>query len=104
MSKKNSIVCMATGIASVVFGLNGWETFGICSVIGLACAIVSMIFKKKAIEEGAQNGFLKAGNICGIIGLVLSAIGLVGGIICGACACAAGGLGAILEGASQMGY
>ena len=97
MSKKNSIVSMATGIASIVFGLNGWESFGICSAIGLACAIVSMNFTKKAVAEVGENGFNKAGKITSIIGLIISIIGLVGGLACGICACALGTADAFLS-------
>lgn len=95
MDKKNSIVSMATGIASVVFGLNGWYTWGVCAAIGLACAIVSMNFTKKAVAEVGENGFNKAGKITSIIGLILSIIGLLGGIICGICLAVAGGLSSL---------
>ena len=60
MSKKNSITSMALGIASVVLGLNGLESYGIMAVAGLVCAILSMNFKKKAdAEEKSQDLILK---------------------------------------------
>ena len=34
MSKKNSITAMATGIASLVLGLNGFYSYGILAVAG----------------------------------------------------------------------
>ena len=82
MSKKNSITAMALGIASLVLGINGWETLGILAVAGLVCAIISFNFQKKAAEEGAENGFTKAAKITSIIGLIFSILGLVGGLIC----------------------
>ena len=86
MSKKNSITSMVLGIASVVLGLNGFYSFGIVSVAGLVCAILSMNFKKKAEAEGmGETGFVKAAKITSIIGLVFSIIGLVVGLICGIC-------------------
>ena len=105
MSKKNSITSMVLGIASVVLGLNGYYTWGIMSVAGLVCAILSMNFKKKAEEEGmGESGFVKAAKITSIIGLVFSIIGLVVGLICGICTCAAGGASAIGSALSSYGY
>ncbi len=100
MSKKNSITAMALGIASLVLGINGWETLGILAVAGLVCAILSFNFQKKAAEEGAENGFTKAAKITSIIGLIFSILGIVGGIICGICYCAAAGVGTALEAAA----
>lgn len=91
---------MALGIASLVLGINGWETYGILAVAGLVCAIISFNFQKKAAEEGAENGFTKAAKITSIIGLVFSILGLIGGLICGICICVAGGTAAALEAAA----
>ena len=100
MSKKFGITAMALGIASLVLGINGWETLGILAVAGLVCAIISFNFQKKAAEEGAENGFTKAAKITSIIGLIFSILGIVGGIICGICYCAAAGVGTALEAAA----
>ena len=100
MSKKNSITAMALGIASLVLGINGLETYGILAVAGLVCAIISFNFQKKAAEEGAENGFTKAAKITSIIGLIFSILGIVGGIICGICICVAGGAATALEAAA----
>ena len=97
MSKKNSITAMALGIASLVLGVNGWETFAVCGVAGLVCAIISFNFQKKAAEEGAVNGFTKAAKVTSIIGLILSIIGIVGGIICGICYCTVAGAATAVE-------
>ncbi len=91
---------MVLGIASCVLGINGLESYGIMAVAGVVCAILSMNFKKKAEEEGmGESGFVKAAKITSIIGLILSAVGLVGGIVCAICVCtgaaAAGGLEAL---------
>ena len=105
MSKKNSITSMALGIASVVLGLNGLESWGIIGIAGLVCAILSMNFKKKADAEGmGESGFAKAGKITSIIGLILSIIGIVGGLICGICICVAGGASALGSALSSTGY
>lgn len=90
MDKKNSITSMILGIASIVLGLNGLESAGICGIAGLVCAILSMNFGKKALAAGAENGFTKAGKITSIIGLILSIIGLIGGLICAICLCVTG--------------
>ena len=90
MSKKNSITAMALGIASCVLGLNGLYSYGILAVAGIVCGILSMVFKKKADEEGAVNGFVKAAKITSLIGLILSGIGFVAGLACGLCICATG--------------
>lgn len=105
MSKKNSITSMVLGIASVVLGINGLETYGIMAAAGLVCAILSMNFKKKAEAEGmGETGFVKAAKITSIIGLILSIIGLVGGIICGICICVAGGASAVGSALSSYNY
>ena len=96
---------MALGIASVVLGLNGLESWGIVGIAGLVCAILSMNFKKKADAEGmGESGFAKAGKITGTIGLILSIIGIVGGLICGICVCVAGGAGVLSGALSNAGY
>ncbi len=96
MSKKNAITCMALGIASAVLGLNCLYSYCSRAAAGLVCAILSMNFKKKADEEGAgELGFTKAGKITSLVGLILSIIGLVGGLVCGICTCALAGAGGL---------
>lgn len=103
MSKKFGITAMALGIASLVLGLNGSYTWGILAVAGLVCAILSFNFQKKAKAEGQEDGFTKAGKITSIIGLVFCIIGILWGIICGVCTCAAyAATGAAAVAASSM--
>ena len=65
-SKAPSIVCMATGIASIVLCY--------CWGLGIVAAIVSFVFGGKCKNSGIQNGFTKVGKITSIIGLILSII------------------------------
>ena len=108
MSKKNSITAMVLGIVSCVAGANGgWGGFATIwlSIVGLVCSILSMNFKKKADAEGmGESGFAKAGKITSIIGLILSIIGIVGGLICGICICVAGGASAVGSALSSYNY
>lgn len=71
-----STAALVLGICSIVF----------CGVIGLAAGIIGLVQSKKAMEIYAQNTALytegsfqnaKAGKICSIIGIVLSAIGTI---------------------------
>ena len=60
--KKNlvlAIVCLATGIASIIWGL---------FPAGIAALITGSIYKKKNEESHAM---VKAGTICGVIGILL---------------------------------
>lgn len=65
-SKAPSIVCMATGIASIVLCY--------CWGLGIVAAIISFVFGGKCKNSGIQNGFTKVGKITSIIGLILSII------------------------------
>lgn len=69
--KKNAIVSMALGIASIVLSESG--------ILGLICAIISKVFHKKFMEENNYTdiGFSKAGRITSTVGLVFSIISLV---------------------------
>ena len=65
-SKAKSIVCMATGIASIVLCY--------CWGLGIVAAIVSLVFGGQCKKSGVQNTFTKVGKITSIIGLILSII------------------------------
>ena len=70
-----AIASMILGICSIVF----------CAgvITGLICAILAIVFASKAAKQapggdlGPSRGFIKAGKICGIIGLVLSILFIV---------------------------
>lgn len=46
-------------------------------VLGIICGIIACIFAKKENDLGHANSFTKAGMICGIIGIILSALMLI---------------------------
>lgn len=86
--KGKQIASMICGILSLE-GIFGCFANPISAVIGLALAIVAVVLSSGVKNAGAENGMSKAGFICGIIGLILSAIGLIVGIItCAVCAAA----------------
>lgn len=69
-----SFLCFLLGILSLTFG-----TF--------ICAIVSLVFGKKAIEKGQDKDskcstFCKVGRICSIVSIVLTGVGLIIFSIC----------------------
>ncbi len=85
-NKGLSIAAMACGIAGLV----------LCWVygIGLAPAIVGVILSKKAVEQGGENNFNKAGKICGWVGIGLSIAGAAIWItVCACITCQAGAAG-----------
>ncbi len=69
--KKNAIVCMALGIASIVLSETG--------IFGIVCAIISKSFHKKFLGENCNNeiAFSTAGKITSTVGLILSIIEMV---------------------------
>lgn len=78
------IVSLALGVESLsglYFGfLGGAGILG--ALISLACGIVAFILGKKGLAQGGRCvGLAKAGKICGLIGIILSALGIVIGII-----------------------
>ena len=82
VSKGKSIASMACGIAGIA-GSFGWG-------IGLILSIVALVLSKKYVEEaGADNTFSKVGRITGMIGVILSIVGLAVCIACVACTGAA---------------
>jgi hypothetical protein len=75
----NSTAVLVLGIVSIVLCWCG-------GIVGIACGIIAMILgnKGKAIYEASPDAYtassfnnLKAGKICGIIGIALSAIYLI---------------------------
>lgn len=86
-NRGKSIASMALGIASIC----------LCeSVIGgLVCAIIGLVLAKQALEQGPENGFVKAGKITSTIGLVFGIIAVVAYLGCAICTCALGGAGLI---------
>lgn len=70
-----AVAALVLGICSIVFG---------CMIIGLACGIVGLVLAKKGTEaynaapdQYTGDGMLKAGKITSIIGVVLSALGII---------------------------
>ncbi len=61
-----AIICMATGIASIIWGL------GI--VGGIAALITGTLYKKKA---GESHTMVKVGSVCGVIGIIIWALAIV---------------------------
>lgn len=57
---------------------------------GLLFAIAGLILSTGCIKEGYENTFTKVGKITSLIGIILSALGLVAFIACSACSAAAG--------------
>ena len=76
---------IALGIVSIVLGVLGGITFGVIGAgLGLIAGIIAIVLginEKKKAGEGAANS--QAGFVCGIIGLVFSAIFFAGCGICG---------------------
>ncbi len=90
-------------IASMVLGICSIVTCSAYGVPGLVCGILAVVFAKKAedgIADGSapetSRGMLKAGRICGWIGIGLSAmffLFIIGMIILGIVGAAAGAAG-----------
>jgi len=71
----NAVAALVLGICSIVFG---------CFFIGLICGIIGLVLAKKgtvayneAPDQYTGEGMLKAGKITSIIGIVLSALGII---------------------------
>lgn len=82
--KGKQIASMVCGILSVCWGCAGISIWG--GVIGIALGIVAFVLSSGLKKAGGYNGMAKAGFICGLIGVILSAIMLIVGIACLACA------------------
>ncbi|MBD5156629.1 MAG: hypothetical protein HDT13_03205 [Butyrivibrio sp.] len=86
--KGKSIASLVCGILSLE-GIFGCFANPVCAIIGLALGIVAIVLSSGVKNAGSENGMSKAGFVCGLIGLILSAIGLIVGIItCAVCAAA----------------
>lgn len=87
-SKRNSIVCMICGIASVLLSLIGYFTIYIPKgnglsfifyIVAIICSVICLILCGKHRVLGGRNGFSRAGKVTGVIGLVFS---ITCGILC----------------------
>lgn len=67
------------GIASMVLGICSILFCFLYGIVGLVCGIVGFILAKqsKELSGGVQNPFAKAGYVCSIIGIILSALMLL---------------------------
>lgn len=69
-STGTAIASMILGIASIVLCCS--------SFLGLIAGIIAIVLAQKERNSGrAENGYVKAGLICGIIGAILSALVLI---------------------------
>jgi len=75
-----AVAALVLGICSRVFG---------CMIVGLVCGIVGLVLAKKGAEafnaapdQYTGDGMLRAGKITSIIGIILSALGIVYYVIC----------------------
>jgi hypothetical protein len=73
VSKKNGIISMILGIASLV----GFES----GILSLVCAIIGLVMSKKAAAAGDTSGFAKAGKITSTVGLILSIVAIAAIVI-----------------------
>ena len=67
--KKNlvlAIICMATGIASIIWGLG--------LIGGIAALITGSMYKKK---NGESHTMVKVGTACGVVGIIIWALAIV---------------------------
>ena len=76
-SKSKAIISMIFGIAAVSSGYAPFWAIP-CLVLAIIAVVFSCQYRKACTEaKVAPSGMSTAGLICGIIGIVLSAIGLV---------------------------
>ena len=98
--KGKAIASLIMGIVSIVFAL----IFSFIPVVGLiptiiavALGIVGLVLSSGAKKEGFDGGLRTAAFVLSLIGLILSAIGLVACQSCAACAaCEGAGLASSL--------
>ena len=76
VNKGLQIACMACGIASIP-GSCGY------GVVGLALGIAALVMANKISAQtgGELAGMSKAGKICGMVGMILSILAIVGFIL-----------------------
>lgn len=68
-SSGKGVACLILGICSIVFSCGG--------IVGIVCAIISMVLSKQMAAVAELTGPAKVGKILGIIGLVMSILGLL---------------------------
>lgn len=65
-----------TAIASMVLGIVS-IVFCCMNVIAVVLGIVAIVLSRREEQSGHQNGFVKAGFVCGLIGAILGGIYLI---------------------------
>ncbi|MCM1307479.1 MAG: hypothetical protein NC223_02650 [Butyrivibrio sp.] len=85
--KGKQIASMICGIMSLIWA---WASYG--AVVGIVLGIVAVVLSSGVKNAGAENGMSKAGFICGLIGIILSAVMLIVWIACAGCAACAAAL------------
>lgn len=81
MSQKSSVASMVLGIISCTCCLEGFFTAWGISLIGIICGIIAIKLSTRAVSEVGVNSKNKAGMVCGVIGLIVSIISFIVGII-----------------------
>lgn len=71
--EKSGIAALIVGIAAIVFCF--------APIVGIILGIIAIVLAAKTLKQSGKNGKAVAGRICGIIGLALSALMLVAGIV-----------------------
>ena len=91
------------GIVSLIVSIVGGLTFGVIGAsIGLACGIVALVLAIKVKKE-TDNVKGQTGFICGLLGVIFSAIFAVGCSMCGAGSAGYGCFGGSCFAASDIG-
>lgn len=72
-SSSDSIISMICGIVSVVMCCS--------SIVGVVCGIAAIVLARREKAAGRENTYVQIGYVCGIIGLILSAVALVVSIL-----------------------
>lgn len=99
-----AIASMVLGILSLE-GIAGVSSAFGASIVGLGLAIAALVLSKQVTEAGPDDAtakFAKAGKITGLIGAILSGIGLVVGIICFACICSGAAAAGMADALSSL--
>ncbi len=72
-SSSDAIISMICGIVSVVMCCS--------SIVGVVCGIAAIVLARREKAAGRENTYVQIGYVCGIIGLILSAVALVVSIL-----------------------
>lgn len=72
------------GVAAMVLGICSILTCSCYGIVGLVTGIIGLYLAKQSKEcsGGFENGFAKAGRICSLVGVILSALMIVYLVIC----------------------